>query len=308
MRVVQVAQGQQGLDALGRRLADADQDARGEGDRQLAGAADHRQPGAGALVGCALVGPAGPAEPLGDRLQHHPLAGRHLAQLGQLAAAEDAGVGVRQQAGLLQHQPAHGRQVGVGGAVAEAPQGAAVALIARLGAVAEGEEGLLAAQRPPGLGHRQHLVGAHRVGARVVLVTGEGAVGADVPAEVGQRDEDLARVGDPGRAGAIAQGGRRRPEGRVLGAGGIGEGEGLGARGPAAVEGRLHGRAQRRPQCGEARVGGGRPHQPGSGPWPSRNLRQSAGRFSWKEAIPSLGSGPQTWLRATSSSPCWTAE
>ena len=33
-------------------------------------------------------------------------------------------------------------------------------------------------------------------------------------------------------------------------------------------------------------------HQPGSGPWPSRNLRQSAGRFSWKPAMPSLGSGP----------------
>ena len=45
-------------------------------------------------------------------------------------------------------------------------------------------------------------------------------------------------------------------------------------------------------QGGQLRVDEGGRHQPGSGPWPSRNLRQSAGRFSWKEAMPSLGSGP----------------
>ena len=45
------------------------------------------------------------------------------------------------------------------------------------------------------------------------------------------------------------------------------------------------------------------PSHAGSGPWPSRNLRQSAGRFSWKEAMPSLGSGPWTWFRAISSIP-----
>ena len=71
----------------------------------------------------------------------------------------------------------------------------------------------------------------------------------------------------------------------MLGAARAGEGEGLvGAQAPP-LEGGLDPLAQGRAQGPER-------HQPGSGPWPSRNLRQSAGRFSWKEAIPSLGSGP----------------
>ena len=46
---------------------------------------------------------------------------------------------------------------------------AAVARVARLGTVAQGEQGLLAAQPPAGLGDREHLVGAHGVGAQVAV-------------------------------------------------------------------------------------------------------------------------------------------
>ena len=93
---------------------------------------------AGPLVGRVLVGAPGPAEPLGDRLQHHPLAGRDLAQLGQLAPAEHPGVGVGQQPGLLEHHPAHRHEVGVGRLVAEAGEARAVALVASgLGPVAQ---------------------------------------------------------------------------------------------------------------------------------------------------------------------------
>ena len=42
---------------------------------------------AGRLSGACSWGPPGPQQALGDRLQHHPLARRDLAQLGQLAAA-----------------------------------------------------------------------------------------------------------------------------------------------------------------------------------------------------------------------------
>ena len=73
----------------------------------------------------------------------------------------------------------------------------------------------------------------------------------------------------------------------MLGAAGVGEREGLVGGQAPALEGGLDPLAQ-----GRAQRARGRAHQPGSGPWPSRNLRQSAGRFSWKQAIPSLGSGP----------------
>ena len=195
-------------------LADPDQDPRGEGDTQLAGATDHRQARRRALVGGVLVGAARAAEPLGDRLEHHPLAGRDLAQLRELAAAEDAGVGVGQEAGLLEHHRGTWRPDRTGWTRGRSAAAPPVALEARLGAVAEGEQGLLAAQLAAGLGDREHLVGAHGVGPRVVVGVGEGAVGADVPAEVGQRDEDLARVGDQRRPARGRAGPRRRPRGR----------------------------------------------------------------------------------------------
>ena len=75
----------------------------------------------------------------------------------------------------------------------------------------------------------------------------------------------------------------------MLGAAGVGERQGLGAGEAPALEGGLDPR-RGAPGAGRRALGVG--HQPGSGPWPSRNLRQSAGRFSWKLAMPSLGSGP----------------
>ena len=89
----------------------------------------------------------------------------------------------------------------------------------------------------------------------------------------------------------------------MLGAAGVGERERLVGGQAPPLEGGLDAVAKGRAQRAERR----RLHQEGSGPWPSRNLRQSAGRFSWKEAIPSCGSGPYTWFSATSSRPCWTA-
>ena len=58
------------------------------------------------------------AEVGAQRLEHHPLAGGHRAQRGQLVRVEGAGVGVGEQAGLVEHEPAHGGQVVDGGVVA----------------------------------------------------------------------------------------------------------------------------------------------------------------------------------------------
>ncbi len=138
-----------------RVVADADEDAGGEGDGQLAGGLQGGQPAGGLLVGRPPVG----VEALGQRLEHHPLAGRHRAQRGQLAGIERAGVGVGEQAGLLQHEAAHGGEVVHRRGVALRGQPLRRHRVAQLGPLAQGEEGLVAAGGPAGLGDGQHLLG-----------------------------------------------------------------------------------------------------------------------------------------------------
>ena len=104
VRFVQVADRLQRLDALLARLADADQDAGGERHLQLAGQPDRLQPHRRMLVGRAEMHAALLAQPLAGRFQHDALAGGDLAQRRDLLARHDAGIGVRQQAGLAQHQ------------------------------------------------------------------------------------------------------------------------------------------------------------------------------------------------------------
>ena len=62
------------------RLADADQDAGGEGDAELARERDRLEPARRHLVGRAIVRGAGPSEPLGDALQHDAHADVDLAE------------------------------------------------------------------------------------------------------------------------------------------------------------------------------------------------------------------------------------
>ena len=65
---------------------------------------------------------------------------------------------MRQQAGLLEHGACRFRQVGQGGAMAEAGQLVARGAVAQLRLVAEREQRLLAARRLSGPRDRQHLV------------------------------------------------------------------------------------------------------------------------------------------------------
>ena len=91
------------VDPVGPGLADADQDPGREGDGQLAGRLERGQPAGRGLVRGAAVG----VEALGQGLEHHPLAGRHRPEPGQLVGVEGAGVGVGEQPGLLAAPPSH---------------------------------------------------------------------------------------------------------------------------------------------------------------------------------------------------------
>ena len=129
---------------------------------------------------------------------------------GDLLARHDAGIGVRQQAGLAQHQAAHRGEILDGGGVAQRRQRIARRLVAQLRLVAQGEQRLGAARRLAGAGDGEHLVGRQVGRLAGPRPLGEGAVVADVAAQVGQRNEDLARIRDQPAVAAIAQSRRVR--------------------------------------------------------------------------------------------------
>ena len=87
--------------------------------------------------------------------------------------------------------------------------GGAVAL---LGGLAEGEQRLPAAGRPPGPGHGQHLVELEVGRVEAGRGLGEGAVAAAVAAQHRQRDEHLGGERDPVAVGGVAPAGRLRHE------------------------------------------------------------------------------------------------
>ena len=117
------------------------------------------QPRLRVLVRAAVVDLAGLAQPRARAFQHDALAGGDGAQGGDLVAVHHAGVGVRQQPGLLQHQRAHGGQVGDGRLVPQRRQRLPRLAPAQLRLVAQGEQRLGAAGRGARAGDRQHLLG-----------------------------------------------------------------------------------------------------------------------------------------------------
>ena len=98
--LVQLAEREECLDALAPRLADADEEARGEGDRGLAREADGLEPEGRVLVRRAEVRAAALGEPLRTRLQHQALRHRDGAECCDVRCGEQARIGVGQKPGL----------------------------------------------------------------------------------------------------------------------------------------------------------------------------------------------------------------
>ena len=111
-------------------------------------------------------------------------------------AIERTGVGVRKQAGALEHHLSgvgdvvHRRLVTTRGQ----PTGRFV--VAQFRSFAQREERLGAAGVSTRLGHGHHFVEAHVRSGHVRRRLGEGAVPAAVATEFRQRNEDLGRIGD----------------------------------------------------------------------------------------------------------------
>ena len=192
-----LADGEDRLGPFGHPLADADEDARGERDVAAAGVLQHPEPDGGILVRAAEVRAAFLGEQAaGRRFQHHAHGRRDRLEPLEVLPAEHARVEVRQQAGLLEHADRHRPQVGQGVVVAVRVQPVFRLVPAQLGLVAQREQGLLAAEFGALAGDGEHLVGFQVQVIQPVRDGREGAVAAAILAQPGQRDEDLARVGN----------------------------------------------------------------------------------------------------------------
>ena len=139
----------------------------------------------------------------GQGLEHHPLRRGDGPQRGQLVGVQGAGVGVGEEAGLVEHQPAHGDEVVDGRGVAVLVEPLAGRGVALLGPLAEGEQRLVAAGLGAGPGDGQDLVGGQVRGLDPGRGGGERAVRTAVAAQPGQRDEDLRRVRHPPAVGQV---------------------------------------------------------------------------------------------------------
>ena len=208
-RVVDVPERQQRLEALPPRLADADQDAGGERHLRLAREPDGLEAARRQLVRRAVMRHALFTEPVRGALQHDAHRGRDAAKLRKLSGRHQAGIEVRQQAGLLEYQLRHRLQIVERRFVAEFGQRLPRRAVAPFRLVAQGEQRLLAAGRCARPRNIQHLLRRHVGGFAPARRLREGAVMADVAAEMRQRDEHLARIADPRPVQPVAQSRRR---------------------------------------------------------------------------------------------------
>ena len=95
------------LDALGARLADADEDAGGERHARPSGRMQRGEASSRGLVGRAVMRATGLVQAVGERLDHHPLRRADRAQARELGLRQRARVGVGKQPGRVEHVLRH---------------------------------------------------------------------------------------------------------------------------------------------------------------------------------------------------------
>ena len=185
--------GLQRVDPVLAVLADADQDARRERDPQLARALQRGEAAGGQLVRRAAMA----RQVLAQALDHHALRDGDALQELQLLAGDGAGVGVREQPGLLDDELAHRRQVLDRATRSRWPP--AIRAPPRTGSrgLPEREQRLVAARFRALQRDLDHLLGRHVRGRQVLRWLRERAVPAAVATELRERDEDLGRERDP---------------------------------------------------------------------------------------------------------------
>ena len=155
---VEVADREHGLGAFPRVLSDPHEDARGERDREAAGVLDRPQPHGRMLVGRAEVRPSPPGQAVRGRLQHQPHRCADVPQPRELLVGHDAGVQVREEAGLLDHADRRCADVLERRAEPAGREPPSRDLVPLLRPVTEGEQRFLARPLATSPGDREHLL------------------------------------------------------------------------------------------------------------------------------------------------------
>ncbi len=180
--IMEIAHRQQALDPLFPGLADADQEAGGEGNLRLARRRDRRKADRRALVGRSEMRAALLAEPLRTAFEHQPHRSGERAEALIIVGGEDAGVDMRHDPCLGDRTLGDMRKIVDCRCEAHALEIVARGGVAKLGLIAVGEEQLLASGGDTGAGDLDHLFGGHIGSGQPAGRLGEGAIVADVAA------------------------------------------------------------------------------------------------------------------------------
>ena len=202
---VEVADREDRAGALPSVLADADEDAGGERDREAARVLDRSKPHRRMLVRGTEVRAALRRKTVGGCLEHQSHRCAHLLQPSELLVAHDPRIQVRQQTRLLDHADRGSPHVVERRGETPRAQPLARHVVAVLRAIAQGEQRLLARTSAASPSDGEHLFRREERCFELGRRLGERAVVAVVAAEHRQWDEDLARVGDAVARAEIAK-------------------------------------------------------------------------------------------------------
>ena len=205
--IVEIAQLEQRVDALGARLADADQETRRHGHARFAREPERFQAHRRLLVGRPEMRSAALAQTLRRAFEHEPLRNRNLAQRGDVRRVEHAGIEVRKQPRLVEDCARSLSEIGQRRRVPELSELFARDAVAQFRLVAEREERLLAAGGAPARAIASTWsIASDRLARPLRGAMRERAVVAHVPAKLGERNENLARIRHDGAVRRIAFG------------------------------------------------------------------------------------------------------
>ena len=217
--LMQVANRDQRIHALFRRLANSNQNSGGKRNLPPPRIFNYTQALRGFFVGSVVVGGVFREQPRAGRFQHKPDARSHAGQPFQPFRAHQSGIGMRQQARFAKHLLAHRFQIMKRGFISEAPQRIAHLGKKQLRLVSQAEQRLGTSHALSGAHYFHHLVGRHGVRAGFAGIAAEGAVAAVVAAKIRQGKKYLAGISDDSRpesrAGELCRREQRRQHGIV---------------------------------------------------------------------------------------------
>ena len=191
------ADGEQGFDAFAAGFADADQNTGGEGDFGFAGVGQRLHAYGRDFVRRAVVGHALLAKPFGGGFEHDAHGGRDGPQARKFVRRHGAGIEVpattRSRAKRFRRRDA-GSRASNRNRVPARPL--ARGLVAQLRFLAEGEQRFPASERGAVAGNFEYLVHTHVGCFQLARHLRKGAIVANIAAQVGEWNKDLAGVGD----------------------------------------------------------------------------------------------------------------